>query len=73
MDLNQIAEKWQKRWAEAKIFEADADQKKKKFFSHFSLQSIIYVWHLFAFEGAIHNGANDLSDFSSHINMLIIY
>lgn len=36
MDLNQIAEKWQKRWAEARIFQADADSKKKKFFSHFT-------------------------------------
>jgi leucyl-tRNA synthetase len=36
LDLNEISRKWQKKWEEAKIFEADADPKKKKFFSHFT-------------------------------------
>lgn len=36
LDFNKIAAKWQKKWAEARIFEADADKKKKKFFAHFT-------------------------------------
>lgn len=31
-EFRKIEEKWQKRWEEAKIFEADPDPKKKKFF-----------------------------------------
>ncbi len=36
VDLSQIAKKWQKKWEESKIFEADANPKKKKFFAHFT-------------------------------------
>ena len=35
VDFRKIAEKWQKRWQEARIFEADVDRKKKKFFITF--------------------------------------
>ncbi|MBU4502753.1 MAG: leucine--tRNA ligase [Nanoarchaeota archaeon] len=31
-DLNKIAHKWQKKWAEKKLFEAKPDKKKEKFF-----------------------------------------
>jgi leucyl-tRNA synthetase len=30
--LKKIEEKWQKRWEKAKIFEADSDQEKPKYF-----------------------------------------
>ena len=36
VDLNEIARKWQHKWEEAKLFEADANPKKKKFFAHFT-------------------------------------
>jgi len=36
VDLHEIAGKWQKKWEESRIFEADADPKKKKFFAHFT-------------------------------------
>ena len=36
VDLSQIARKWQKKWEEIGLFEADADPKKKKFFAHFT-------------------------------------
>ena len=32
MDFKVIEQKWQKKWEEAKIFQADVDKKKKKFF-----------------------------------------
>ncbi len=32
MEFNKIAEKWQKRWEEAKIFEVNENSKKKKFY-----------------------------------------
>lgn len=32
LDWSLIEEKWQKRWAEARIFECDPDPKKEKFF-----------------------------------------
>ena len=32
MDLNKLAQKWQKKWEEAKIFEAKEDPKKEKFY-----------------------------------------
>ena len=32
LDLNKIAEKWQKRWKKEKAFEAEIDPKRKKFF-----------------------------------------
>ncbi len=35
VDFKKIAEKWQKKWQEARIFEADVDKKKKKFFITF--------------------------------------
>ena len=36
IDFNKIAGKWQKKWESSKIFEADADRRKKKFFAHFT-------------------------------------
>lgn len=36
VDLNEIARKWQHKWEEAKLFEADVNPKKKKFFAHFT-------------------------------------
>ncbi len=35
VEFNKIAEHWQKKWAEHKLFEADADPSKKKFFLTF--------------------------------------
>ncbi|MBI2654910.1 leucine--tRNA ligase [Candidatus Woesearchaeota archaeon] len=35
-DLREIAVKWQEKWEKARIFEADANPKKKKFFAHFT-------------------------------------
>ncbi|MBI2542222.1 leucine--tRNA ligase [Candidatus Woesearchaeota archaeon] len=35
-DFQEIAKKWQKEWEENKVFEADANPKKKKFFAHFT-------------------------------------
>ena len=35
IDFHAIADKWQRRWAEAKIFEADPDPSRPKFFVTF--------------------------------------
>src|SRR3989338_8943510 len=35
LDFKQIAKKWQKKWEEAKIFEADSSNERKKFFLTF--------------------------------------
>jgi leucyl-tRNA synthetase len=35
IDWGQIEKKWQKRWSEAKIFDANPDQKKRKSFVTF--------------------------------------
>ncbi len=50
MEWKAIEEKWQKKWAEAKIFEADPDPKKKKIFVTFPfpyMNGPLHVGHAF--------------------------
>ncbi|MBI4150057.1 class I tRNA ligase family protein, partial [Candidatus Woesearchaeota archaeon] len=50
VELLKIQEKWQKKWAEAKVFEADAAPGKKKFFLTFPypyVNGLPHVGHLF--------------------------
>jgi len=50
LDTQAIEKKWQKRWDEAKIFEADADKKKKKFFGTFPypyINAFPHIGHLY--------------------------
>ncbi|MBI5392417.1 leucine--tRNA ligase [Candidatus Woesearchaeota archaeon] len=46
IDFQQIERKWQHRWEKAKIFEADADPNKKKFFCHFTYPYVNAYPHL---------------------------
>ncbi len=50
MDLIKIQEKWQKKWEEAKIFEANPDPNKPKFFSNFPypyINAYMHIGHLY--------------------------
>lgn len=51
-NLNEIANKWQKKWEEKKIFYAIPDKKKKKFFVNFPypyVNGYLHLGHLFSF------------------------
>ncbi len=49
-DFNQIAEKWQKRWEESRIFEATPDKRKKYFinFPYPYINSYLHLGHAFS-------------------------
>jgi leucyl-tRNA synthetase len=52
IDFQKIEKKWQKRWEEKKIFEANRDEKKKKFFMIFAYPGIsgyLHVGHMRGF------------------------
>jgi leucyl-tRNA synthetase len=52
INFTEIEQKWQKRWAEKKIFEANRDEKKKKFFMIFAYPGIsgyLHVGHMRGF------------------------
>ncbi|MDT7861010.1 MAG: leucine--tRNA ligase [Saccharolobus sp.] len=44
--LNNIAEKWQKKWEEAKVYEANPDPKKPKFFTTVAFPYPNSPWHI---------------------------
>ena len=46
IDFQQIERKWQHRWEKARIFEADADINRKKFFCHFTYPYVNAYPHL---------------------------
>lgn len=52
INFQKIEEKWQKKWQEKKIFEANRDEKKKKFFMIFAYPGIsgyLHVGHMRGF------------------------
>lgn len=51
LDTQALEKKWQKKWAEAKIFESDAQQGKKKFFCTFPypyINAYPHIGHLYS-------------------------
>ncbi len=52
IDFQKIEQKWQKKWQEKKVFEANRDEKKKKFFMIFAYPGIsgyLHVGHMRGF------------------------
>lgn len=52
MDFRKIEKKWQTRWAKAKIFEADVNPKRKKFFTSIIIPYVngnIHIGHSFTY------------------------
>src|SRR3989338_483163 len=52
MDFQKIEKKWQNKWDKAKIFEADVDLKKKKFFTSLIIPFVngnIHIGHSFTY------------------------
>ena len=50
INIKKVHEKWQKKWADAKIFQPDVDDKKKKFFLNFPypyINAYQHIGHLF--------------------------
>jgi len=52
LDIKKIEKKWQTKWEKKKIFEADVDKKKKKFFTSFVIPYTnggLHIGHTFSF------------------------
>jgi leucyl-tRNA synthetase len=52
LDIKKIEKKWQKKWEKEKIFEANVDKKKKKFFTSFVIPYTnggLHIGHTFSF------------------------
>jgi len=52
LDIKKIEKKWQKKWEKTKLFEADVDKKRKKFFTSFIIPYTnggLHIGHTFTF------------------------